>query len=76
LASAEPIVTSAQAPRPHYDLAALLEEGLRRLADAGEVDPACRLAGQAHAALRHQNPAAAHRFNILLHRLTRRLVDD
>ena len=69
-------MTSAHAPRPQYDLATLLEEGLRRLADAGEVEPACRLAGRAHAALRLQDPVAAHRFNILLHRLTRRLVDD
>lgn len=59
-----------------YDLATLLEEGLRRLADAGEIDAACRLAGQAHAALRHDNPATARRFNVLLHRLTPRLPAD
>ncbi len=54
-------------------LAALLEEALRRLADAGEVEPACRLAGRAYTVLRRDDPAAARRFDILLHRLTPRL---
>ena len=68
-------MTTAKPTVERYDLPSLLEDALRQLADAGEVDAACRLAGRAHAALRQDNPAAARRFNVLLHRLTPRLVD-
>ncbi len=44
------------------------------LADTGEVEAACRLAGQAYAALRTSDPVAARRFDALLHRLTPRLT--
>lgn len=40
------------------------------LAGAGEIEAACRLAGQACAALRYREPGAARRFDALLHRLT------
>jgi hypothetical protein len=46
---------------------------LEALAAAGHVDAACRLAGQACAVLRRSDPRGAHRFNALLHRLTRHL---
>jgi hypothetical protein len=46
---------------------------LEALAAAGQVETACRLAGQACAALRRSDPRGAHRFNALLHRLTRHL---
>ncbi len=51
----------------------ILLAGLKALAATGEVDAACRLAGQACVALRHVDATAAQRFNVLLHRLTPRL---
>jgi len=56
--------------RPPADLVGLLLSSLEKLAAAGEVDAACRLAGQACALLRHEDPRATQRFNVLLHRLT------
>lgn len=50
-------------------LVELLSASLQRLAAAGDVEGACRLAGQACAAVRLTNPVAEHRFNALLHRL-------
>jgi hypothetical protein len=61
---------SAGEKRP-ADLADLLLVSLRQLAAAGEVEAACRLAGQACALLRQNDARAAQRFNALLHRLTR-----
>jgi len=52
-------------------LTELLAGALQALADAGEVDRACRIAGHACAALRHDDAAGWRRFNVLLHRLTR-----
>lgn len=69
-------MTPAQPTADRKNIAALLEEALSRLAEAGEIEPACRLAGRAHATLRREDPIAAHRFNVLLHRLTPHLVDD
>jgi hypothetical protein len=57
-------------------LVGILLAGLAALADAGEIEAACRLAGQACVALRHTDQAAARRFDVLLHRLTPRLNDD
>jgi hypothetical protein len=51
----------------------LLLETLRKLADAGQVEEACRIAGRASAVLRPALPAGERRFNVLLHRLTPRL---
>lgn len=51
----------------------VLLEGLRALADAGEVEAACRLAGRACVTLRHTRPSLARRFDVLLHRLTPKL---
>ncbi|MGB3899250.1 MAG: hypothetical protein WA973_11915 [Mesorhizobium sp.] len=53
---------------------AVLLDGLRALADAGEVESACRLAGRACVTLRHARPALARRFDVLLHRLTPKLT--
>jgi hypothetical protein len=50
----------------------ILLASLEALAAAGETDAACRLAGQACAALRQQDAAAWRRFNALLHRLVLR----
>jgi hypothetical protein len=52
-------------------LADVLLDSLRQLATAGETEAACRLAGQACAVLRHDDPRNWRRFNALLHRLTR-----
>jgi hypothetical protein len=48
----------------------ILLASLTALAAVGEVEQACRLAGQACVALRHTDPKAARRFDVLLHRLT------
>jgi hypothetical protein len=37
------------------------------------VEQACRLAGQACATTRQSDPATCHRFNLLLHGLTKKL---
>lgn len=55
-------------------LSNILLEGIAALADAGQVEAACRLAGQACVALRATDPSAARRFDTLLHRLTPRLA--
>ena len=48
----------------------ILLASIAALAKAGEVEHACRLAGQACVTLRGTDPAAARRFDVLLHRLT------
>jgi len=52
----------------------VLLDSLRALADVGEADAACRLAGRAYVTLRHSQPALARRFDILLHRLAPKLT--
>ena len=59
---------------PARSLSEILLEGLTALAEVGEVEKACRLAGQACVALRNADPAAARRFDVLLHRLTPKLT--
>lgn len=54
-----------------YELTKILATSLEALAACGQVETACRLAGQACAATRHDDPAGWHRFNALLHRLAR-----
>ena len=65
----------AQEPRAalHEDVIVLLLDALQKLANTGEVDAACRLAGKACVLLRQTSPGAEQRFNALLHRLARRL---
>jgi hypothetical protein len=58
-------------PAAPADIVAILVASLEQLAAAGEVEAACRLAGQACAVLRRRDAQAWHRFNGLLHRLTR-----
>lgn len=62
-----PLITS------HEQVVVLLLDALQKLADAGEVDAACRIAGKACAALRKSDAKSERRFNALLHRLTRQL---
>jgi hypothetical protein len=52
----------------------ILLASISALAAAGEVENACRLAGQACVALRRADPARARRFDVLLHRLARKLT--
>lgn len=52
----------------------ILLASITALATTGEVEKACRLAGEACMALRGSDPAAARRFDVLLHRLTRKLT--
>ena len=54
-------------------LAEILAASLEALAAAGQVDEACRLAGQACAAARGSDPQVWRRLNVLLHRLTKNL---
>lgn len=61
------------AAQARTQLAAILLESVQALAEAGEVEPACRLAGRAYAALRHEDPPAARRFDVFLHRMIRKL---
>ena len=56
------------------DLAGILITSLSALAAAGEVEAACRLAGQACVALRRTDRTAARRFDVLLHRLSPKLT--
>lgn len=59
----------AKQGRSHLD--EILLTSLQELAAAGRVETACRLAGQACAALRESDPVAWRGFNALLHRLTK-----
>lgn len=58
---------------PQEGVTALLLDALQKLANTGEVDAACRIAGNACVVLRQTSPGAEQRFNALLHRLARRL---
>jgi hypothetical protein len=55
-------------------LSEVLLESVGALARMGDVEVACTFAGQACAALRRIDPAAARRFDTLLHKLTPRLT--
>ncbi len=63
-----------QRPRPISRglLNDILLASLTALASAGEVEAACRLAGQACAVFRRSDRKAWARYNALLHRLSRR----
>lgn len=63
----------ARAPSDPTRLPEILLESVTALAAAGEVDHACRLAGQAHAVLRHTDPRAARRLNAFMHKMIRKL---
>lgn len=58
---------------PQDRVVLLLLDALQELADAGEVDAACRIAGNVCVILRRAAPRDERRFNALLHRLTPRL---
>lgn len=58
---------------PEHQVVLLLLDALQKLADTGEVDAACRIAGKACVILRRSSPVNERRFNALLHRLTPRL---
>ena len=56
--------------RPTAELCEILVAGLKALAEAGEPEAACKLAGRACATLRKESPEQWSRFNKLLHRLS------
>jgi hypothetical protein len=70
---AAPALAQPRHVAPQEGIAVLLLNALQKLADTGEVDAACRIAGKACVLLRQTSPGAEQRFNALLHRLTRRL---
>lgn len=57
---------------PPDQVVLLLLDALQKLADAGEVDAACRIAGKACVVLRRTSAKDERRFNALLHRLVRK----
>jgi hypothetical protein len=59
---------------PARVLVEILVESLYALAAAGEVEAACRLAGQACVAVRRTDQTSERRFDVLLHRLTPKLT--
>ena len=65
--------TLAPLTTPDEQIIVLLLDALQKLADAGEVDAACRIAGKACVALRRSDAKSERRFNALLHRLVARL---
>jgi len=67
-------IRASSAGRPQLRISEILLASVIALAAAGEVETACRLAGQACVALRATDPAAARRFDALLHRLTPKLT--
>jgi hypothetical protein len=72
-ASAFDYATLAPLTTPEEQIIGLLLDTLQKLADAGEVDAACRIAGKACVALRQSDTKSERRFNALLHRLAPRL---
>lgn len=76
LSSAEPGSAQARPCAGQDAVVGLLLDALERLADAGEVDQACRIAGKACVILRRCASEAEHRFNALLHRLSPRLQEQ
>lgn len=58
---------------PTRRLSEVLLASLAALAGAGDVEAACRFAGQACVALRRTDPIVARRFDALLHRLSSKL---
>lgn len=57
---------------PRAQLGDVLLTALKALAEAGETEQACRLAGRACMALRREDIGQWRRFNALLHRLAPR----
>lgn len=57
--------------RPIDELATALVAAVRRLGEAGEPVAASRLAADAYAALRHDEPRLAERLNGVMHHLAR-----
>jgi hypothetical protein len=59
----------------HAALLDILQASLRALVAAGQIETACRLAGQACATLRENSPEAWSAFNAFLHRFARQTPD-
>ncbi len=67
------VADAADTPIPTRRLAEILLASITALAGAGDVEAACRFAGQACVALRRADPRIARRFDVLLHRLSPKL---
>ncbi|THD11448.1 hypothetical protein [Metallibacterium scheffleri] len=61
------------APCGSAGVVGILLASLEALAAAGQVDAACRFAGQACVSLRHDDAHGERQFNALLHRLAPRV---
>jgi tellurite resistance-related uncharacterized protein len=61
---------------PQEQIIGLLLDGLQKLADAGETDAACHIAGRACVILGRASPRDERRFNALLLRIGRRLGNE
>ena len=59
---------------PREQVVALSVDALQKLADVGEPDAACRIAGKACITLRQADPKAERRSKAFRHRLARKLV--
>ena len=70
LSKGAPSAAGIEDPALATRLSEILLASITALAGAGEVESACRLAGQACVALRKTDPTRARRFDVLLHRLT------
>jgi hypothetical protein len=56
---------------PVKRLSEILLASITALAATGEIEQACRRAGEAYVTLRQADPVAARRFDVFLHRMTR-----
>lgn len=70
MSEAHPSTTAPSLTPPTARLCDILLASLKALAEAGEPETACKLAGSACAALRKGEPEQWSRFNKLLHRLS------
>lgn len=62
--------TTARVDQSMSRIVNILVSSINALAQAGEVETACRLAGQACVALRQADLKAARQFDVMLHRMT------
>jgi hypothetical protein len=68
-------LASQTSARDNTALARVLITSLDALAVAGQPDMACRLAGQACAAVRQSDPATWQRLNVFLHRMIKHVTE-
>jgi hypothetical protein len=69
----KPDVAATELAASTRRLSEILFAALTALSGKGDVEAACRFAGQAYMTLRKADPLTARRFDVLLHRLTPKL---